>query len=336
MDKRIVPRPIVKNEKEGRLKMAKCLKFCTNHTVVSFENRRFKIHHLEHLLSVVESNYELETVILWKCFLGIEHAKVIEEFLYRMKTVKSLVIGYNGFMDSGMSHVLEGAINSKTLINLNISNVKMTSESADCIIDLINTNTVLEKLDIGGNKIPIKQFNEIILACSQSKTLKKLGLRDYAYCFDKKYNIIKKLQDSESVIELDLRKNKLSKESLVDLVDFIKKRPLECLNLSENHFDESDYLPTFLKAVEQSNTLKELSMCHCELIPKFEPSFMQILSKNKVLTKLYLSYNAFTKPQYIELAHTIQLSETFEKLDIRNNICKRKDSEFFNNPKIII
>ncbi|EGC29964.1 hypothetical protein DICPUDRAFT_84055 [Dictyostelium purpureum] len=165
---------------------------------------------------------------------------------------------------------------NETLINLEFSKMLKDEKYISALSNAINWNASIETLDISDNKFDnyeIKIFNDLLQS----------------------------INNSISIINLNLANNSLNSKHKNSLIEFIQAMKLKSLNLNNNNLSNN-----------------------CNLIA-------QTLTQNTTLTHLSLSNNNLNNDNAQSLSQMIQQNSTIQSIDLSENKIEDEGAAFLLN-----
>ena len=197
-------------------------------------------------------------------------AQALTTMLQNNKTLTHLNISENDdFADSGAYCVFQGLQHNYTLVNLNMSYIKLiTSEkTAQALSTMLQVNKTLTHLDLSGNNL----WSVSVANC-----------------------VFKGLQQNTAILHLNLRNTRL--ETAWALSTMLKvNETLTHLDLSENLYFSDNGAYWVSQGLQYNTTLVYLNLSSTEITEEGAEYIAQALKSNRSLQTLNISQNLIDK-----------------------------------------
>ena len=102
----------------------------------------------------------------------------------------------------------------------------------------LKTNTTLQTLDLGHNKIETSEASQLVMASKDNRTLTKLNLESNQICNGFTEALEKALKQNTSLLQLDLSGNQLGDACINQLMATLRHSCLRTVWISRNHFTD--------------------------------------------------------------------------------------------------
>ena len=234
----------------------------------------------------LENTTSLEAIDISHNMITDEAAENIATVLSHNNKLQSLNLSSNYFRCEGFVKMFDGIKNDVCLKELNISSNEVTTKAAECIANLLSHNSKLEILDVSNNFLRAEDFIKIFKSMKIISNLK-------AICFGG---------------------NVISSEAADNIAGFLHQCiDLEEIDMSNCDLQTADAIKIF-QAIKHVSTLIKLNVAHNTITDKATKYIVNILSNNKKLKEINLSYNNiviydftecnFTNLQDLDLCYT--------------------------------
>ena len=204
-------------------------------------------------------------------------------------SLEGLGLSYNRLSTSGIVTIADSLSNISTLKILNIKNTAFTEEASDSVASLIKSNTGIEELYLGYNKL-------------------KAGA----------LKIVRALKEVSSLKVLDLNSSKTSGIIADDLSAVIDRNSLQILWLANN--DLRLNISTILDSLSKITTLTELNLSGNDMTDDVAASLASAIKSNSSLEDLRLSNNRLTTSSIATMSESLSKNSLLTIFDLRNNI----------------
>ena len=198
-------------------------------------------------------------------------------------------LSYNRLSTSGIVTIADSLSNISTLKILNIKNTAFTEEASDSVASLIKSNTGIEELYLGYNKL-------------EAGALK----------------IVRALKEVSSLKVLDLNSSKTSGIIADDLSAVIDRNSLQILWLANN--DLRLNISTILDSLSKITTLTELNLSGNDMTDDVAASLASAIKSNSSLEDLRLSNNRLTTSSIATMSESLSKNSSLTIFDLRNNL----------------
>ena len=240
------------------------------------------------LVVSLKDAYALKVINLVDCRMSEKVAKELETALMNKHLLKTLVLDGNYLKSSGVITISKSLRCISTITLLNLYDNQLTEEAGEAVASIILSNTKLESLYLGRNKLKTGAL-QVISALKNISTLKVLDFND---------NYITECVADELAIALDCN------SSLSDL------------RLRGNGLKTRGFIG-IAKALSKLSTLKSLNFRNNQITKEAVDDMVSVLSSNTNMTHLYLGSNDLQEG-IVKIMAALNNS-TINTLDLDNN-----------------
>ena len=262
-------------------------------------------------------------------------------------SLEDLILRDNRLTTSGIVTIAKSLSNISTLKYLSVTSNLISEEAADSIASVIKSNTGIEELYLGNNKLGAGAL-KIVRALKEVSSLKVLDLtnnnisgiiaddlvavidhnslqilwlanNDLRSCAS---TILQSLSKITTLTELDLSGNNMSEE-VADFLAFAisSNSSLEDLRLSNNRLKTNGII-TIVKSLSKLSRLKVLDISNILITKEAAVAVVSVISKINTLTSLYLGNCYMSDEVANDLAAAIRSNCSLEVLQLKNNQLK--------------
>lgn len=209
--------------------------------------------------------------------------------------LENLDLSKNEITDIGW-YALFNILQSTKLRILNLSNNKLKTESFECLVKNLNSESKLKELYLDSLKFD-SEFNNS-------------NFIDY---------IVKILENNSSLEHLSISSNKIKTKGSIEIANaLIKNTNLQCLNLSNNYIFD---LEPFIKTLKDNKILKSLDLSNNYLMNEPKLGFF---INNTGLTSFNFSYNDASCQTINSLLLKLSENKTLTNLNLIGNVFPTK------------
>eukprot|EP00516_Mucochytrium_quahogii_P001955 CAMPEP_0203743814 /NCGR_PEP_ID=MMETSP0098-20131031/93_1 /ASSEMBLY_ACC=CAM_ASM_000208 /TAXON_ID=96639 /ORGANISM=" , Strain NY0313808BC1" /LENGTH=530 /DNA_ID=CAMNT_0050631149 /DNA_START=4946 /DNA_END=6538 /DNA_ORIENTATION=+ len=327
--------------------VVKCLvESSTNLTQVNSSNRVRCMG----LLNALVGSHCVHTLTLRNVHLGAISAKTLGDALGEESTLRNLDLSGSKIRDGDMSKILCGfnrnrmlrvlLLNSinlgvlastvyehlaniiefhPSLVTLSLQNTKLTLEKAALLLKMVESNTVLKRLDLSASGIGPGCGEYIRRVFERNTSLRTL-------CLDKTgilpldiSEMTRGLCENQSLMGLSLAYNIVGSEGGVALARAVETNTaLEVLNLSFTGLGTVGGC-AILKSMLQNHQLSELNLCGAGLTCDCSRMIANVLQANTTLTNLDLSSNSLGPDSGDIIGTALRTNQTLTALNLTFN-----------------
>jgi len=243
--------------------------------------------------------------------------ELICEALRTSKTLTHLSLGWtqaDDFEDIG-----KVLITNKSLIQLNLKDCRIGSDSAQLIAKALKINRTLTYLNLENNLLEDKgvaPFNEA-LKVNKALIYLNLGLNKL-----QKINIGNGLKANKSLKELYLQENKIDNESLISIKEALEdNNTLMVLDLASNNIDITG-ISSICEGLKVNVGIEQLYLCGNEMKEDKLSIIGEMLKVNKTLKELHLEDTSMSSVEIKFLCKLLKDSEGITGLHLAHNYIK--------------
>ena len=281
---------------------------------------------------------------------------IATEFIASASVISKLDLSHNPIQDGedGLSHLCQALTTNTSLVELNLSNCKLTitEENGQALSQMLKTNKTLKSLRV----LPIahidghglRYFTEYIN--SSLHVIRKLDLSGNSIQDgeDGLSHLCQALTTNTSLVELNLSNCKLHKACGPALRHMLEtNKTLTALNLSWNPRISDHNVAGIAEGLRSNHSLKSLNLRRCRIhdtgmnsladclmvndsleelnlwystiSPEAARGFSDMLKQNGTLKKLNVSACKLTDAAVKPLASALEVNSSLEELDLSNN-----------------
>ena len=241
---------------------------------LNLSGNHFNDNDAEKIAKMLLNNSVLEELDLSHNNISIKGAIAISESLKYNTTLQYLKIPWNNqFIDTcysaldlsqkGMKIVdiqimAKILFNNKTVVELKLSQNKISDDCALCISECIKNNKTLTKLDLSMNKISDLGLKRIVPALYVNQSLQKFDVSHNNISDDGVAAISEYLENNNTLQELSMSYNKISNSGILCIGQALQlNKILQTFDISYNNISD-DGMITFSNYLKVNNTLQEL------------------------------------------------------------------------------
>jgi len=198
--------------------------------------------------------------------LGKEGAIKIGEIASKIVSVEKLHLADNGFLDQGMTSLLEGLSNNSSVSWLDVSNNLQCSEKQIPQIYkdfklLLNSICPLEVLHLrGGTAGKLRDINQLLYCVGTNTTLTEIDISGHEFGDRGAIALARVLQQNNTLVSVYLDNNNVERLGLLNLADAVTKAkslremPIPFADVARAMFQ----MPTLKDKIEFGNVLAKL------------------------------------------------------------------------------
>ena len=241
---------------------------------LNLSGNHFNDNDAEKIAKMLLNNTVLEELDLSHNNISIKGAIAISESLKYNTTLQYLKMPWNNqFIDTcysaldlsqkGMKIVdiqimAKVLFNNKTVVELKLSQNKISDDCALCISECIQNNKTLTKLDLSMNKISDLGLKRIVPALYVNQSLQKFDVSHNNISDDGAAAISQYLENNDTLQELSMSYNKISNSGILCIGQALQlNKILQIFDISYNNISD-DGMITFSNYLKVNNTLQEL------------------------------------------------------------------------------
>ena len=280
---------------------------------------------------------------------------IATELIASASVISKLDLSHNPFqhVEDGLSHLCQALTTNTSLVELNLSNCKLTitEENGQALSHMLKTNKTLKSLEISPlvntNGRGVRYLSEGI---SSSSAISKLDLsrNPIQDGEDGLSHLCQALTTNASLVEVNLFNCSLHKACGPTLRHMLEtNKTLTALDLSWNHSISDHNVAGIAEGLRSNHSLKCLSLCWCgirdtgmkrladclmvndsleefdlstnTISPEAAHGFSDMLKQNNTLKKLNVSQCELTDEAVKPLASALEVNSSLEELDLNNN-----------------
>ena len=280
---------------------------------------------------------------------------IATELIASASVISMLDLSYNLIQDGedGFSHLCQALTTNTSLVELNLSNCKLTitEENGQALSRMLKTNKTLKSLEISPlvntNGRGVRYLSEGI---SSSSAISKLDLSHNPIQDgeDGLSHLCQALTTNTSLVELNLSNCSLHKACGPALRHMLEtNKTLTALNLSWNPSISDDNVAGIAEGLRSNHSLKYLNLQQCgirdtgmkrladclmvndsleeldlsgnTISPEAARGFSDMLKQNSTLKKLNVSACRLTDEAVKPLASALEVNSSLEELDLSHN-----------------
>ncbi|XP_065913984.1 protein NLRC5-like isoform X2 [Dysidea avara] len=266
------------------------------------------------LASVIKRNTKLEELYLGGNNLQ-SSAVVILQDLKNISKITKLDLSDNGMSDTVVHELASVIENNTKLEELNLGGNNLQS-SAVVILQALKNISNLTTLDLSNNNLSEEVAKDLADVIESNTHLNELILSDNNLQ-SSTVVILQTLVNTSSLLKLDLSGNKLPETVVNELASVIKSNAnLRELHLANNRLQPSTII--ILQALKEISSLTVLDLSNNNLSEKIVNYLADVIKHNIHLRKLNLSYNNLRSSAIVVLEALKGISH-LNKLDLSGN-----------------
>ena len=241
---------------------------------LNLSGNHFNDNDAEKIAKMLLNNTVLEELDLSRNNISIKGAIAISESLKYNTTLQYLKMPWNNqFIDTYYSALdlsqkdmkivdiqimAKVLFNNKTVVELKLSQNKISDDCALCISECIKNNKTLTKLDLSMNKISDLGLKRIVPALYVNQSLQKFDVSHNNISDDGAAAISEYLENNDTLQELSMSYNKISYSGILCIGQSLQlNKILQIFDISYNNISD-DGMITFSNYLKVNNTLQEL------------------------------------------------------------------------------
>ena len=232
--------------------------------------------------------------------------------------IEELRLSYNRFKSSA-SVILQALKENSKLRILQLSSNSMAGQVAEDLASVIKTNSNLEQLGLGNNKLGSSAV-VILQALTQNCRLKLLNLNNTNLTGEIAEYLARVIKNNSNLTYLGLANNLLGISTAVILQALKENSKLEVLYLCNNNMT-GQVAEDLAKVIKNNSGLKEIYLSH-NCLRSSAVLILQALKENSKLKILDLGNNNMTGVIAEELANVIKNNPSLEEIFLSHNDLK--------------
>ena len=324
---------------------------------LNLSDNHYKDDDVEKIAKMLFNNTTLKELNLSHNSISIKGATAIGESLKYNTTLQHLKIPWNNqFVDTcysaldlsqkGMQIVdiqilTKILLNNKTVIELNLSQNKISDDGALCISECIKNNVSLRKIDLSTNRISNLGLRRIASALCINQILQKFDISHNNISDDGAVAVSECLKNN-TLIELNMSYNEVSNNGIINIgkaLEINETGSLKVFDISHNNISDDGML-TFINYLKFKNTLQELRLSWSnESVLVFNSMnlswnfckmnfgdngaiFISVFLYNNIATKvqkLDISCNNIGNKGTVAISECLKNNSTLRELDMSHN-----------------
>ena len=249
---------------------------------------------------------------------------IATELIALASVISKLDLSCNQIQDGedGLSHLCQALTTNTSLVELNLSNCKLTitEENGQALSHMLKTNKTLKSLEISPlvntNGCGVRYLSESI---SSSSAISKLNLSHNPIQDgeDGLSHLCQALTTNTSLVELNLSRCKLHKACGPALHHMLEtNKTLMSLDLSWNPSISDHNVAGIAEGLRSNHTLKCLDLCWSDIHDTEMNSLANCLMVNDSLEELYLYANTISPEAARGFSDMLKQNSTLKKLDV--------------------
>ena len=294
-----------------------------------------QIHFVEQNLTIANIDFitnELYSNAHWKKILFSKSnftEDAIKLFMYSLKAncyIDSLDFTFNEFNPKISSIIARSLRIHTNLKHLDLSNNQLTELDAQAFGSMLTTNKTLETIHFSSNPLGDHGMLFISRSLQFNQTLKSLYLNQIQLTNKYTIEISHYLQQSTSLERLYLNENNLDDENIHIICQALSaNKQIKYLHLANNRITHDCAKDFAMILQESTSSLVELDLSKNPLGDTGVQLIVQSLTKNMVLTNLYLDAIEMTNASLDELIQMIRVNKTMKMISLKNNSINQDD-----------
>ena len=218
---------------------------------------------------------------------------------------------------------------NESLIELNISNNKITGNGAKEIATAIGANETLKKLNLSCNELHDEGVAFISDGLKINVSLQELNMSKNKITNEGTKYLAEAIQVNTTLEKLDLSNNAISNDGAAAISDSLQFNiSLQKLSMSRNEII-SGRAKTITKAIQVNDTLKQLDLSTNKVNDEGANFICDILKNNASLQELNISTNDITNRGIKMIAKAIQINSTLQNINISRNRISIEGLQYF-------
>ena len=302
------------------------------------------------ILQALQENCNLQTLDLGSNIMTGQVVEDLADVIKNNPGLKELCLSDNK-LETSAAVILKALKEKSLLTKLYLSNTLMTEEVAEDLADVIKSNSNLQQLRIGNNKLGLSAVM-VLQALQKNHSLKVLNLsqnnltvdvaEDLAtiiknnssleelYLYDNDLQasvgiILKVLKENSLLTKLYLN-NSLMTEVAEDLAAVIKNNTnLQKLRIDSNRLGLTT--APILRALKEGCNLQMLNLENNNMTEQVAEDLANVIKSNPGLEELYLSDNNF-KTSATTILQALQKNALLQKISLQFNSLTEEISEY--------
>ena len=341
--------------------------FCNNrckNRIADLSDSFLGINSVKFLIGILYNTEKISRLNLSKNNIGDVGTELLVNSLKDSKSLLSLDISSNSISYKGGMILFTKFINQQSIINLDISSHeginrnRLTSKGITNIVQFLEKNLFLEKLNISSNSLKNEGFELICKGLNNNINLRELNIGNNDINEEGLEQYLKYI-DTTKIISLNISGNKIKDEGLIIFANNLRHFPeLKILNISNcgikfKGFRELLKILQSVRRIESldasnnniaSENFEELKMFFCAFGLRYlnlskchledETSYIlgECLSLNETIKKLVLSKNKISDTGFSSFVQLLSNNSTLEHIDLSCNFISEKTAiKFISN-----
>ena len=274
------------------------------------------------LASVLTNNANLQQVLLRELTVGPNGFVKMSRYLSKIRELKDCTIALSSINDQNAYNVAKLITNNSTLEKINLSGCKISLQGKLHIFQALTSLSTLQYFSINNIVIGDQLENDLTGILSKNVEMKHLEMGN---CVSKlieykTFKIFESLENCKQLVHFNFNNNELSDKNLSHLLNLIKGKKIEHLELSKCNITSLDAILKVLSI----GTLNYLDISHNPISNVVTTARQYI----KVSHLMYLNLSQCMMPEKgaAEVIKCLTQCQLLTHLDLSSNLLNSSDS----------